>query len=162
MKSEKKISEEATLIGHLVRKEKQYLEKTLKNAETTHPNGNYRAYVVASLLLQDTQERSIAPKIAKKYPTLKEGLFLSVLYATRNLLEKIIQLGKQKLVVQSVDGCLEKKEVYNLTIEFAHLYYANGVIVSNTDAEDHDYDALRYRVTSLTRQPCLPPRIRQR
>lgn len=30
----------------------------------------------------------------------------------------------------------------------------------DTDSEDHDYDALRYRVTSLTRKPSLPPRIR--
>lgn len=29
----------------------------------------------------------------------------------------------------------------------------------DTNAEDHDYDALRYRVTSLTRKPCAPPKI---
>lgn len=30
----------------------------------------------------------------------------------------------------------------------------------DTNAEDHDYDALRYRVTSLTRKPCSAPPIR--
>lgn len=30
----------------------------------------------------------------------------------------------------------------------------------NSDAEDHDYDAFRYRVTSLTRKPCMPPQVR--
>lgn len=30
----------------------------------------------------------------------------------------------------------------------------------DTNAEDHDYDAFRYRVTSLTRKPSMPPRIR--
>lgn len=53
--------------------------------------------------------------------------------------------GPQKLVVTSVVGCCEKKPVYNLTVEQAHLYYANGVLVTNTDAEDHIADEARYR-----------------
>ena len=36
--------------------------------------------------------------------------------------------------------------VYNLTVEQAHLFYANGALVSNTHAEDHIGDESRYRI----------------
>ena len=34
--------------------------------------------------------------------------------------------------------------MFNLTVEDAHLFYANGILSSNTDGEDHAADALRY------------------
>src|SRR5450756_326295 len=36
------------------------------------------------------------------------------------------------------------RRVYNLTVNAAHLYYANGVLVTNTEAVDHPYDCDRY------------------
>lgn len=48
-------------------------------------------------------------------------------------------------------GCLESvelKKVYSLEIEQSRLYYANGVLVSNTTGEDHAADELRYVCTS--------------
>lgn len=36
-----------------------------------------------------------------------------------------------------VVGCSERKPVYNLTVDEARLFYANGVLSSNTASEDH-------------------------
>ena len=44
-------------------------------------------------------------------------------------------------------GNYEEAIVYRLTVADAHLYYANGVLVTNTKQEDHAYDALRYGLT---------------
>jgi len=49
------------------------------------------------------------------------------------------------------------KPVYNLTVEEAHLYYANGVLVSNTDCDDHCADELRYGLMSRPAVQLEPP-----
>jgi len=38
-------------------------------------------------------------------------------------------------------GSSERQPVYRLRVEQAHLYYANGILVTNTDGEDHLFDA---------------------
>ena len=38
----------------------------------------------------------------------------------------------------------ERTPVYNLTVEGSHLFYAAGVLSSNTDGEDHAADETRY------------------
>jgi len=38
--------------------------------------------------------------------------------------------------------------VYNLTVDDAHLFYANGILSSNTDMEDHAADECRYACMS--------------
>ena len=159
MKTEKQILLEAKQIGRLVKRGKKHLERILKSAESRHQKGNYRAEVVASLLLQDTHLRRTAQESVKPRLTRLGTLQISALFAASSLLERIARRNRQKLVVQSVDGCSEKQSVYNLTVEDAHLYYANGVLCSNTEQEDHDYDALRYRATAKTRKP-LNERIR--
>jgi hypothetical protein len=42
----------------------------------------------------------------------------------------------------------ERTPVYNLTVDEAHLFYANGVLSSNTDGEDHAADSCRYAMMS--------------
>jgi hypothetical protein len=39
-------------------------------------------------------------------------------------------------------------QVFNLTVEEAHLFYANGVLSSNTNMEDHAADSARYACMS--------------
>jgi Terminase large subunit, T4likevirus-type, N-terminal len=51
----------------------------------------------------------------------------------------------------------ERTPVYNLTVADAHLFYANGVLSSNTDAEDHAADELRYACLSRPYAAPLPP-----
>ena len=57
--------------------------------------------------------------------------------------------SSEELAVISVVGSSERKKVYNLTVEQAHLYYANGVLVTNTDSEDHIGDEARYKLLSI-------------
>jgi len=81
------------------------------------------------------------------------------------------------LLCEMLEAALEAKESQSGVGERPALYFmehCRGIIARfpilprdsknpediDTDAEDHDYDALRYRATSLTRQPSLPPRIR--
>ena len=39
-----------------------------------------------------------------------------------------------------MDGNCGAEAVYNITVEQAGLFYADGVLASNTDQEDHIYD----------------------
>jgi len=48
--------------------------------------------------------------------------------------------------------------VYNLTVADAHLFYANGVLSSNTNSEDHAADTLRYAVSSRPWVKPMPER----
>jgi len=60
------------------------------------------------------------------------------------------------LAVTSVVGCSARKPVYNITVEQAHLFYANGVLCTNTNAEDHFFDATKYFLMS---RPPIAPRL---
>lgn len=52
--------------------------------------------------------------------------------------------------------------VYNLTVADAHLFYANGVLSSNTEGEDHASDECRYACMSrpFVRNVRPPPQKR--
>ena len=80
------------------------------------------------------------------------------------------------LLCEMLEAALEAKESQSGAGERPAIYFmehCRGIIARfpilprdsknpediDTDAEDHDYDALRYRATSLTRQPSMP-RIR--
>ena len=65
------------------------------------------------------------------------------------MLEQTIK-SRHKLVDISVVGSYEggMQKVYNLTVEEAHLYYANGFLVTNTKSDDHCCDSIRYGLMS--------------
>ena len=48
-----------------------------------------------------------------------------------------------------MDGSYGVETVYALTVDDCALYYANDVLCSNTHAEDHGADALRYLLAQL-------------
>ena len=50
--------------------------------------------------------------------------------------------------ISAVGHSVERTPVYNLTVDEAHLFYANGVLSSNTDGEDHAVDSCRYAMMS--------------
>ncbi len=81
------------------------------------------------------------------------------------------------LLCEMLEAALEAKESESGVGERPALYFmehCRGIIARfpvlsrdsknpddiDTDQEDHDYDALRYRVTSLTRKYCAAPRIK--
>ncbi|HEX4571252.1 MAG TPA: hypothetical protein VH184_12545, partial [Dongiaceae bacterium] len=44
----------------------------------------------------------------------------------------------------AVGRSVVRRPTFNLTVADAHLFYANGVLSSNTAGEDHAADAVRY------------------
>ena len=129
--------------GEELKKVKKYFEIILKNAEKILPKENLRALIVINLLLQNKLNKYIVQNNVEKNQ-VQEKLKNNVLCAENYFIQKEIEKKKHKLVVMHVDGNYEEETVYNLTTEQAHLYYANDCLVSNTSAEDHAYDSLRY------------------
>ena len=132
------ISKRLLRIGEKASKEKRFFGRILKNAVKILPSENLRALIVANILQQNTQTKNIAPESAKRSSILRSRNF--VRSAGRNFLPSRTKQKKSGPVVISVDGRSEKKPVYYLTVDQAHLFYANGVLSANTDQEDHVYD----------------------
>jgi len=108
----------------------------------TRLRGNARADIVALLSLRDILCKSFALTSA-----LNRSLTRLAKFAASNLgLRRIVAVGR----------CVEKTPVYNLTVADAHLFYANGVLSSNTEGEDHAADSVRYACSSRPYTAPLP------
>ena len=71
-------------------------------------------------------------------------------------MEKILKLfvkKQQPVHITAVGHIDAKKAVYNITVEEAHLYYANGVLVGNSKQEDHEYDCTKVAFMSRPISP---------
>ena len=149
-----------TLSGPEAEKERKFLERTLKSAVKTLPKENVRALIVANILKQNTPQKNTALYRARQHQK-NERYARS---AGKNLSQKQPSTEKCRPVVMSVDGPLEKKPVFYLTVRQAHLFYANGVLTANTDQADHIYDESCHiamaRPMSLVEEPVIEkPRI---
>jgi len=51
--------------------------------------------------------------------------------------DKCYNVSIKNISITSIENIKDKKTVYNLVTEKAGLYYANNILVSNTDEEDH-------------------------
>lgn len=94
---------------------------------------NIREEIVSSLV--EGSELEFAKK--EKSPLIGKEFWSNCPYRTDPL-----------SVVSKVESNTSKR-VYNLTIEQAGLFVVAGVLCSNTDAEDHVGDEVRYRVRSV-------------
>ena len=143
------ISPSLLMRGEEAHKDKRYLERILKSAVKTLPSANLRALIVATLLQHNIHDKLFA---SQKNADLQQAGELkkkrNVLFAELQSLLNLTLTKKCKPVVTSVDGRYVEKRVYYLTVEQAHLFYANGVLSTNTDAEDHICDDSRYMVLS--------------
>jgi hypothetical protein len=140
------------LIGDHQKRESLSFAKMLKRCLRIHPCENFRALIAASLLEQDIIQRNIAQMNAwKKEAWRKEQKNVS--YVENYSISKSTHTKKYKPVVISVDGNSEEEIVFNLTVEQAHCYYANGVLVSNSDSEDHCADSLRLKCLQTLHGP---------
>jgi hypothetical protein len=147
------ISEELIKIGEEAGGERLFFAETLRNAVEILPSENLRALIVVSLLELSTHHKNIAlQSVEKETPGMKNNV-LSVEQSSgpRSIIQK-----KSELAVTSVVGSSEKKEVYYLTIDQAHLFYANNILVANTEQEDHIYDEFRYACMA---RPIIPKKI---
>lgn len=121
-------------------------ETILKNVVRTLPSENVRALIVAVLLLRSTHDRIIA-QTPVRWPWAAKGLWRSsARSAARQFWSKLTAPDKPRPVVMRVDGPCDASEVFFLTVEQAHLFWANGVLSTNTESEDHEWDQTRYRV----------------
>jgi hypothetical protein len=117
---------------------KRFYAQTLKNAVKILPSDNLRALIVANLLLQGILINDIVMNGAK---SLLKATKNNVQSAVKNSTQKNTTLDRFKpVVINAVGNSGSKKRVYNITVEQAHLFYANGALTSNTDQEDHVYD----------------------
>ena len=117
-----------------------FLEKILKNAVKVLPYENLRALIVANFLKQDILQKNIAAENVKQTGTGVEELKRYALFADNHLQRNDTPPKRSELAVINVVGNSENKPVYYLTVEQAHLFYANNILTANTDTEDHCYD----------------------
>ncbi len=140
---EEKIYERSNLFGQIAKKAKTFLggmpKKWLKTPHYVH----VRAEIVEIYLKLNILEKYIALIFAPmlqvanrlKKPALSAKLFFGLELTKRKRLKPV-----HIIAVGRLEG---KASVYNLTIADAHLFYANGILSSNTDGEDHAPDTLR-------------------
>ena len=120
---------------------------TAKRCSRAHHDANLRAVIVGVLLKLDILRNSIARISALTPPGLSAALRSGVRFAgASSWLNRIATRKSAPVHIVAVGRSAEKKLVYNLTIADAHLFYANGILSSNTDAEDHAGDETRYRL----------------
>ena len=131
-----KIYKKNSRIGVKVKKAKKLLDKTIKKCLNEHQKGGSRVEIVKNILQQSTQQKNIVQKNARKKQEIG-NLKRFVLFVKKLFGQKEIQKRKQKPVHIVAVGNIEERLVYNLTIEDAHLYFANDILVTNTDVEDH-------------------------
>ena len=118
-------------------------------------NGNSRVLIVKLLLSRDTLINSFAPTLAR---SLRRTLFAKCV--------GLLSGGKHTahdrsgpVRITAVGRSVERMPVYNLTVADAHLFYANGILSSNTESEDHCGDSVRYSVMS---RPYVREAVHQR
>ena len=125
--------------GGQVKGVKKSLEKMLEKCTNEHQKDGSRASIVKSLLTQPTRQRDFVTTIAEKIVRRLK----SVLFAEKG------KHGKTPLVHIIVAGNSGEETVYNLTVEDAHLYYANGFLVTNTNLEDHAVDSASFGLNNI-------------
>jgi len=126
-------------------------------------NMNWRVDIVESLLEQDILERFSARPgalISTGWRDSLNGFAVSALQRFGRLTRR-----PQPVRIAAAGHSVGVRRVYNLTVNAAHLYYANGVLVTNTEAEDHPYDCDRYAMMADSyrfSEPTHPPDINVR
>lgn len=95
------------------------------------------------LLGQNTATITVNQHIGENLKKIWNNVFV---LSAKRLLQSINTLLKRPVHVLAVEGHNPKQNVYNLTVENSHTYYANGILVSNCDT-------LRYTCMSRTSKP---------
>ena len=138
-----KIFRKHLLNGEIVQRAKKRLEIMQRKCMNEHLKGGSRVFIVEKLLKLDIQQKNIVQAIVKK-------LYLTQLvqFVESYFIKKLVK-NQDKHVHIVAAGNLDVRTVYNLTIEDAHLYYANDILVTNTDQEDHPYDSKSYGLSMV-------------
>lgn len=145
------ISQSSWMLGDAATQGNQPFARMLIQCTHAHQSENLRVLIVAALLERKTLNESIARLPAPK-PTAWDSVRSHAVSVVSYLVSRLMRRKKSRLVVTSVAGPCGDAAVYNLTVEQAHLFYANGALVSNTNAEDHVGDETRYALTHKRRE----------
>ena len=130
-----------------------FYRKTQEKCARGPHSENFRAGIVDVLSGHSTKRKSIVQRIVKKS---KASCFIGRIagFAERNLdTRKTAQELLKRVHITAVGFSEKKEQVFNLTVEQAHLFYANGFLVTNTEGEDHAVDSMRYGVMSRPYAP---------
>jgi len=127
--------------GETQKKEKALLKRTLIKCLTEILSGNYRAFIVENILGQNTRQKGTAAKSAKHSITARIIQYF-VKYAGSHLYSREKRTHRPVHIVAV--GNSGEEIVYRLRVKQAHLYYANGILCTNTSLEDHAYDSVGY------------------
>lgn len=130
--------------GGIVQKVKELLKRTASKCTLEPLKGNFRVLIVGKLLQQSPVIRNTVLDTAISKGQLSD----TVAYAVRSFTEGQEESKGSPVHITAV-GYSEDKEVYRLRVSQAHLYYANGVLVTNTNGEDHAPDAARYMLKAI-------------
>lgn len=135
------------------RADKQLFGKMRERWSSARLSANVRADIVACLSLLDTLRSTFARISAPRLFRTLRARFAGSPSAPSPTPPSASEPAR----ISAVGRFAAKVPVYNLTVADAHLFYANGVLSSNTDGEDHDADACRYGVMSRpwTRKPSV-------
>lgn len=128
--------------GVNLQKENERFDKMLERWSRELRRGELRAAIVSVYLLLDTLRSGIARLAApRQWPVI--GRLAK--FVVRSFGSSSTPRNKSAPVhIVAVGRYAERTPVYNLTVEGAHLFYADGVLSSNTDSEDHAVDSVRY------------------
>lgn len=120
--------------GDNLKKERLYCIRTYLKCLKELLQGNYRAIIVEDILRQNIKHKNIVQQnVGLKIDKVKNASFV----------EKEKRGITRHVHIVAV-GNSEDAIVYKLNIKQAHLYYANGILTTNTECEDHQLDAERY------------------
>lgn len=122
-----------------------------KCAQSNPPSRRHglRVPIVERILRQHIQQPKRVARHAQQSLSLESSHAKS---AASSFAARLTARKKCGPVVMRVDGHSGVEEVFCMTVEQAHLFFANGILATNTDAEDHVGDETRYECT-------MPPRL---
>ena len=122
-------------------REGKHYQRTCANFGLTRLRGHLRADIVEILLKQNIHNNGSVPKNVRKSGIGRSSLVKSVEQIFGISGTRQDNAGRVRIV--AVGRSEGKRPVYNLTVDEAHLFYAKGILSSNTDQEDHCYDDVR-------------------
>ena len=132
-------------------------ETTHGRCETTRQREATRASVVAELARRHPSNDGSVRTPANTSGNAPTATFENARSAVGHSEARSPQRTRPAPVRISAAGSYAGEDrVYQLTVAEVGLYYANGVLVTNTDGEDHLADALRYGLMSRMRGPREP------
>ena len=135
--------------GERVQVGRQHSEPMVTRCWNACRYADSRAEIVALLLKRDTLRRVCARLLANM--PLAIGKFAERVRSavSSSGAEEVRRNRPKPAHIVAVGRSDARKPVFNLTVVDAHLFYANGVLSSNTATDDHLYDCTRYGLQAL-------------